>query len=209
MSRLQMFLGLLGGLVLAACSEEKVMPAYREDLAELFTDAGGTAAFLRFDDGRERWVSSRLEGLVPDTLYRVQVLYVDEGRAAVLQGVRKVLSDFPLKGNGGEDFPSDPLSLKSAWLAPRYLNLQVSVKTGGGQQRFAFVERGVQEYPDGKKTLTLELCHEQMGDPLYYTKEVTLSCPLYGYAGSLSGGCDSVKLLLPDFGGRQERTFPY
>lgn len=198
--------GLALTLGLTACSEEEVMPAYQQELVELWTDGAGHPYRMVLDNGKSLSFDPLAQELVPDSGYRAQVLYVDHGRRAELYGVSLVFSPLaqPLAA-----YPRHPLDWQAAWVSPRYFNLRVGIKTGGEKHALAFVHKGVTLHADGRQTLELALAHDQQGDATYYTEDRYLSCPLFPYESLLVGGRDSVAMEVPTFKGIQRKCFLY
>lgn len=188
--------------------DDETLPAYCQDLAELETDADGFAGRLVTDAGESLPVTNRKGGLTGDSVYRATVLYTREADGAVLHSATSVLSPFP-KGYSEEAVKTDPVELDAIWRGGRYLNLRVTLQSGGLSHRLGFIDRGVTEGEDGTRVLHVELLHDQNGDPLYYPRETILSCPLYPYADRLRTGTDSVSFTLRTFEGTLRRVFPY
>jgi hypothetical protein len=186
---------------LTACGDDDtVAPAYRQDLAEVVTDADGYPARLINDTGDTLDVVGKNRSLVltPDTVYRVQAAYLREADGADLVALTQVLSPLPTSFRD-ENIRRDALDVAALWRGGRYLNLVVEVKSGGGSHAFAFVDHGTTVDVDGARCLHIELYHSQGADPLYYTRQVYLSCPLW--AAGLQGGRDSVEITVATFAG--------
>ncbi|EJX02208.1 lipoprotein [gut metagenome] len=193
-------------LALSACSEEEVMPAYQQDLVELWTDRVGHPYRMVLDNGKSLSFEPLSQELVHDSCYRAQVLFVENGQCAELYGLSLVFS--PL-AQSLATYPSHPLIWQAAWVSPRYFNLRVGIKTGGEKHAFAFVHKGLTLHADGRQTLELALAHDQQGDATYYTEDRYLSCPLFPYEQQLVGGRDSVAMEVPTFKGIQRKCFLY
>ena len=210
-----MKIGILGTLLFTtllffSCVEDDaVMPAYRQDLAELTTDGTGRANQLLLDDGSVLKIENNVLGLVPDTLYRILALYTISGSSQVtMEGARSIISPFPADAYE-IDLKTAPVELKALWKSARYINFLVGVKTGGENQTFGFVNHGIVKGSGQISKLSLELFHDQKDDPLYYTQDVYLSCPIYQYADTLETGVDSVEIKLNTMNGVQTRSFLY
>ena len=206
------FLGILFFTVLLLCScseDDSVMPSYRQDLAELTTDASGRGQQLLLDNGTVFQIENNVSGLVPDTLYRIFALYTMSGNSQVIvEGARSVLSPFPLDRRE-VNLKTAPVELKALWKSARYINFLVGVKTGGGEQTFGFVNHGIVKVSEGISKLSLELFHDQKTDPLYYTQDTYLSCPIYQYADTLKAGADSVEMKVSTTDGVKIKSFVY
>ena len=199
---------LLASLLFFSCEDDDFMPAYTQDLAELFTDAHGNARKLSFDDGREMNVVNSMGNLAPDSIYRIRVMYIPVENGAQIQAAQSVVSPFPVD-IGSDLMQTDPVELKSWWGSPRYINIFLGVKTGGGSQMIAFRDCGIKELPSGVKKMTVSLFHDQIDDPSYYTQEVYLSCPTYHLHDKLEHGRDSVEMIIHTFKGIRKKSFLY
>ena len=72
------FLWLAAALLFVACEEDEPMtPPYRQEIADLPTDARGEAQQVCLDNGTNLQLETTLSGLRPDTLYRVRVLFTE------------------------------------------------------------------------------------------------------------------------------------
>lgn len=194
-----------------ACSDDEAPArAYRQDLAELLTDASGFITRLVLDDGDTlALINAGSRGpLVPDTAYRVAALYELHPAGAELLSYSAVFSPRPvvLTGNLPE---CDPLSLDALWRGGRYVNFLISFRAGGETHSVAFGDAGITDRPDGSRLLNLELYHSRGTDPAYYKQQVYLSCPLAGYADLLTPGRDSVAVSVLTDEGRVERRLPF
>jgi hypothetical protein len=97
------------------------------------------------------------------------------GRVHCLQAIP--LSEF-------EDYKDDPVKFESIWKSKsgKYLNLHLQLKTGYTEdttaiQKLAFVSDDVIAHPDGRRTLSVRLHHDQGGVPEYYSTQAYLSIP--------------------------------
>lgn len=205
--------GLLGLLLTAlfaftSCEDDEIMPAYTQELVELVTDASGDARKLVFDDGHQLAIMNHVGNLTPDSIYRVRAMYIPTDNGAELRAAQLVVSSFPVEMDSAM-VQTDPLELKSIWGSPRYVNMLVGVKTGGGSQMMGFVDQGVSTLPGGIRKQHIALFHDQTEDPLYYTENVYLSCPTYHLSDSLIHGRDSVEMVIHTFKGIIRKSFLY
>lgn len=203
-------LGLLFILALTfgSCEDEHYMPAYTQDLAEMTTNVHGMAKMLIFDDGRKMKIVNQLGGLTPDSLYRIRALYVPTEDGVELRGAQLVVAPLTLRMDPLL-VKTEPVELKAIWGSPRYVNMLLGVKSGGGSQMIGFIENGIVEMADGIKKLSITLFHDQIDDPLYYTQDVYASCPIYPYAYDLVSGRDSVEMIIHTFKGITRKSFLY
>lgn len=196
-------------LSLVSCNnDEAVTPAYRQDLADLLTDhAGRTRAIVTDAGDTLRLTAGTVRtGFTPDSIYRIQALYISHPPEAELVDLATVLAPLPVHFTAAA-MHRDPLRLEAVWRGGRYLNVAVSVLTGGGRHVFGFNNAGTTTDATGRRMLHLQLFHDQLADPLYYSRQVTLCCPLR--TAGLREGIDSVALSVVTFGGTIERRFAY
>lgn len=184
--------------LLAACADDtETWPPMRADLGLLTTSSEGRAATF-LPDGREALrVGSGPAGLAPDSTYRVVATYRTENGAAVITGVSTVMVAVP---HAYKEEKTDPLDVSSVWLGGGFLNLRLIVKTRlEGAQYFGFIDRGLVRWPDGRTTASVQLYHDQSGDPVSFSRTAYLSMPLSVFDGVLTTG-DTIRLRVNTFG---------
>lgn len=196
--------------LLTTCDDDGApWPAYRQELAELLTDCEGRAGRLVRDTGDTLRLLPPAGQLTPDTTLRAQVLYtVSADGTARLRGLSPVVSPFP------EPFPlsqqrTDPVGVEALSRGGWYVNFYLYVLTSGGAHRFAFIDNGLAVRADGSQLLRLQLYHDRGADGDAYRRQVCLSCPLYGYAGRLVRGRDSVEVAVNTYDGPAMRRLPF
>lgn len=200
---------LLLPLLCCSCEEEDTtMAAYRQDVLDVETDADGFALRLLRDDGTVLPVINQRGGLLKDTVYRVAAAYVAEESGARLSSVSRVATSRPAAGNATEEM-NDPADIEAVWRGGPYINLRLSLKTGGGTHRVGFRDCGFSTAADGSKRLNVEFLHSQNGDPLYYTVTTYAACALDGLEQALLHGRDSVSLTANTFSGTKTWTLPF
>lgn len=201
-----------------SCSDDdgETAPPYVTTLGELLTGAGGKAVTFIPDGYTPRNVTSTHSGLAADSLYRVMVraLYTEENNVH-LQQVAAVLSPMP-RHIAEEKQKCDPVEVLALWGSGRYVNMRLALHTATEPHAFAFIEKGIEELPDGTRCLRLHLYHDRGNNPEYYTRETHLSCPIYQYADvsrpeeqRLRKGQDSVYFTITTYHGAQEIRLPY
>ncbi len=200
----------LPAMVLSVSCEddEEILAAYRQDLVEVVTDGVGAAAELRLDDGTRLPFARRRLGYVRDTVYRMRALYTLQDETADVSALVPVLSPLP-RAYAPQAVRTDPVGVSALWRGGRYVNFRLDVKTAGGVHYFGFIDRGCRQNAAGGLTQQVELLHNQNADPLHYTREVWLSCPLVGFAESLRPGQDSVEITVRTFSEQTKRSFLY
>lgn len=207
---LRLALCVLSAMVLSvSCGDdEEILAAYRQDLVEVVTDGTGAAAELLLDDGTRLSFARRRQGYVPDTVYRMRALYTLQDGTADVSALVPVLSPLP-HAYAPQAVRTDPVGVSALWRGGRYVNFRLDIKTAGGAHYFGFIDRGCRQNAAGGLTQQVELLHNQNADPLHYTREVWLSCPLFGFAESLRPGEDSVEVTVRTFSEQTRRSFLY
>ena len=187
----------------------------RGDFAEANVNGSREVISITTDDGETLplktlytapWVSRA------DTIYRC-MLYYNKVKATDGKSVAEVLSMgkvscppiTPLLMDGS--YKDDPVKFESLWKSKsgKYLNLHLQLKTGQTEdstatQSLAFVTDGLISHPDGHRTLSVLLYHDQGGVPEYYSTQAYLSIPTAGLL------VDSVRLYLNTYSGPVVRT---
>ena len=151
------------------------------EVISITTDEGETLPLQTYHTAK--WIAR------PDTIYRCMLYYnkvkandgkpmaevISLGRVHCLQAIP--LSEF-------EDYRDDPVKFESIWKSKsgKYLNLHLQLKTGYTEdttaiQKLAFVSDDVIAHPDGRRTLSVRLHHDQGGVPEYYSTQAYLSIP--------------------------------
>ena len=210
---LTLWLSVLFLTVLTACGKDDApIPAYRQNLAEIATDHNGRIVRIIPDNADTLTVTNRdvlTQILVPDTLYRVKAVYLQENREAEIVSLQSIFSMTPLS-HRPDNFHQDAVKVKAAWRAGRYLNLLVAFKTSGLEKHvMAFVEDSISTRPDGSKRLHLTLAHDRRNDGDAYTTQSYLSCLLSGYQDLLETRRDSISISIPTDNGLTEKILPY
>ncbi len=176
------------------------------EVISITTDEGETLPLQTYHTAK--WIAR------PDTIYRCMLYYnkvkandgkpmaevISLGRVHCLQITP--LSEF-------EDYKVDPVKFESLWKSKsgKYLNLHLQLKTGYTEDttaihKLAFVSDGVIPHPDGRRTLSLCLHHDQGGVPEYYSTQAYLSISTADLL------VDSVRLSLNTYSGPVVRTLP-
>ena len=205
---LSIFCLLLLPYLVACQSDDEVLPAYRQELAELFTDGEGNASHLLLDDGSLLRVDGRFQTSVADSVFRVQALFTTDGGTATLHSAATVFAALPAT-YPADRRPADPVAVTAAWQAGRYINLRLRVQTGGGQQLFGFHAHALDTLPDGSLRQRIDLLHSRNDDPAFYSAEVLASVPLWPYREVLRPGRDSVTVVIPTDRGGSCHTYAF
>ena len=203
------FLWLAAALLFVACEEDEPMtPPYRQEIADLPTDARGEAQQVCLDNGTNLKLETTLSGLRPDTLYRVRMLFTEreDGRIHLTDYV-PILA--PEVGKYASDkIVCDPLDVVACYKSGPYVNVQLALKgSAGGVHAFGFHQTDYVRHNDGARTLHALLLHHQNNDPLYYTREVFLSLPLRPLSELLLAGRDSIAVHFHTFDGEMVYRF--
>lgn len=216
MKSLTAILYLLLSLSVVACKEESyVYPSVLTEFIDLKTDENGTASQLITDNGESLRINHRegLDGLSRDSIYRTLSIYLpneDDAQHVELYQCRLVTSPIPVTAEHfKDDVRTDPIDIQSIWKAGNYINMILLAKVKLWPHFYHFIHQGIQRHTDGKRTLLLQLYHNQNSDETAFTEKVYLSVPLWSYADSLSAG-DSIRFRINTFKeGETERTFIY
>lgn len=187
-------------LLLGACKkdEEYVYPNVISTFIDVSTDNSGTVEKLITDKKETLQILNRegLDGLTPDSTYRTVSIYepkeIDpQGNAtALLYSCQLIISVKPVTVNKLPNgiAKTDPLNIQSVWKSGDYLNLILLPMAKEKSHIFHFMEDGITDDEDGKRTLHLTLYHDQNGDYEAFTRKSYLSVPLWAYKGRLTSG---------------------
>ena len=158
------------------------------EVISITTDEGETLPLQTYHTAK--WIAR------PDTIYRC-MLYYNKVKANDGKPMAEVISLV------------DPVKFESLWKSKsgKYLNLHLQLKTGYTEDttaihKLAFVSDGVIPHPDGRRTLSLCLHHDQGGVPEYYSTQAYLSISTADLL------VDSVRLSLNTYSGPVVRTLP-
>ena len=176
------------------------------EVISITTDEGETLPLQTYQTAK--WIAR------PDTIYRCMLYYnkvkASDGKSmaeVVSLGRVHCLQVTPL--SKFEDYKDDPVKFESIWKSKsgKYLNLHLQLKTGYTEdttaiQKLAFVSDGVIPHPDGRRTLSVRLHHDQGGVPEYYSTQAYLSIPTVDLL------VDSVCFYLNTYSGGVVKTLP-
>lgn len=199
----------LPALISCSADDTAPLPAYVQGLADLVTDGSGHAATLTTDDGHTLTLTQGINGLHPDTAYRVVAAYVPsaDGTQARLASYSPILS-LPVRAYRPGFLKTEPLGLTACWRGATHLNLHLAVKgTPGKTHYFGFALTEVLDNADGSRTLCATLYHNADGDPAYVTRDTYLSLPLSSVSKLLQKGRDSIRLSVNTLSGWWQKTF--
>ena len=209
--------------IISSCSQdayEKGEGRYslmRGDFAEANVNSSREVTSITTDDGETlplkplhtaQWISR------PDTVYRCMLYYnkVDEadGRTVaevISMGKVACLQIIPLSVD--DQYKDDPVKFESLWKSKsgKYLNLHLQVKTGQTEdttaiQKLEFFTDEVIVYPDGRRTLSVLLHHDQGGVPEYYSTQAYVSI------ATANLDVDSVRFRINTYSGLVIKTLP-
>ena len=217
-------LRLLVIILVASCTQdayEKGEGTYslmRGDFAEANVNSNREVTSITTDDGETlpltslataQWISR------PDTIYRC-MLYYNKVKAADGKLAAEVISlgrvpclyVKPLI-SFEKTYKDDPVKFESIWNSKsgKYLNLHLQLKTGYTEdstavQKLDIVTDSLISYPNGRRTLSLMLYHDQGNVPEYYSTQAYVSIPTTGLA------VDSIRLYLNTYSGPVIKTLP-
>ena len=209
--------------IISSCSQdayEKGEGRYslmRGDFAEANVNSSREVTSITTDDGETlplkplhtaQWISR------PDTVYRCMLYYnkvkeTDGKTVAEVISMGKVACPriTPLPAN--DQYKDDPVKFESLWKSKsgKYLNLHLQVKTGQTEdttaiQKLEFFTDEVIVYPDGRRTLSVLLHHDQGGVPEYYSNQAYVSI------ATANLDVDSVRFRINTYSGLVIKTLP-
>jgi len=209
--------------IISSCSQdayEKGEGRYslmRGDFAEANVNSSREVTSITTDDGETlplkplhtaQWISR------PDTVYRCMLYYnkvkeTDGKTVAEVISMGKVACPriIPLPAN--DQYKDDPVKFESLWKSKsgKYLNLHLQVKTGQTEdstaiQKLEFFTDEVIVYPDGRRTLSVLLHHDQGGVPEYYSTQAYVSI------ATANLDVDSVRFRINTYSGLVIKTLP-
>ena len=209
--------------IISSCSQdayEKGEGRYslmRGDFAEANVNSSREVTSITTDDGETlplkplhtaQWISR------PDTVYRCMLYYnkvkeTDGKTVAEVISMGKVACPriTPLPAN--DQYKDDPVKFESLWKSKsgKYLNLHLQVKTGQTEdttaiQKLEFFTDEVIVYPDGRRTLSVLLHHDQGGVPEYYSTQAYVSI------ATANLDVDSVRFRINTYSGLVIKTLP-
>ncbi|MBR6121265.1 MAG: NigD-like N-terminal domain-containing protein [Prevotella sp.] len=216
----RLILSALGAvLLLFSCSQdsydkgEGTYSLMRADFVEVHTNADKLIDQAVTDDNvlltlqpplATSWVKT------PDSVYRAVLYYnkVEGQNVEAVQCSRVSVAPITPKDSLKNGMKTDPLRLESMWVAKtlRYLNVGFYLKSGQTDDKNALHHLGIVTdtliaHTDGKRTLYLQLYHDQGGVPDYYFQRSYISIPLYNLKA------DSISLSVHTYDGVTSRLF--
>lgn len=192
------YLLILGLICLASCSnnEDDTYPSIITEMADLYTDGEGVMEKFTTDAGVTYQIINGQGDLQPKALYRILCGYVPSGNSATLyqvQGVNYLRDSTKIA-------KTDPIGVKSAWRAGKYINMYLSPLTQGGTQYWGFITDSIK---NGHAWVSLH--HNQNADPLSYTQPTYASLPVDSIKGIQEG--EDITLCINTFNGLQTWNF--
>lgn len=181
-------------------SDADSLPPLTQELCEIMTDNTGVATMMRYADGRECPLATKVNDLTPDSTYRISAAILENENGITLYNAHMVFSPMPMVRKPGE-MKTDPVDVIACWRDCRYINLRLSVKRSYNVSHFmGFSDGGLRHNANGTTTYTTCLYHDQNADADHFRQELIVSCPIYPMAGRLRIGIDSVcmKVNTPD-----------
>ena len=185
-------------LALWSCSSDgdERYPNVITEFSDVRSDKDGRLIDFTTDGGATFRIQNELTGYIPNRLYRAICGYVPQGDQATLyelQGVWILRDSTAIARH-------DPTNVLSVWSAARYLNMQLSPMTHGGQHYWGFATDSLRP-----GHAYVSLYHNQNGDDAAYSQTVYASLPFDSIPGLQPD--DSVSLSVHTFQGI--RTFRF
>lgn len=175
------------------------------EVTSITTDEGETLPLTTFQTAQ--WISR------PDTIYRCMLYYnkvkaADGKTAAEVVSLGKVPCLYIKHLTVLEkNYKDDPVKFESLWLSKsgKYLNLHLQLKTGYTEdstavQKLDVVSDSLITYPNGRRTLSVLLYHDQADIPEYYSTQAYVSIPTTRLV------VDSIRLYLNTYSGPVVKT---
>ncbi|MBQ7180620.1 MAG: hypothetical protein IJR87_04930 [Bacteroidaceae bacterium] len=189
---------LMTALTAWSCSdnEDEHYPNVITEFADVRSDKDGRLTDFTTDGGATFRIENELTGYVPNRLYRAICGYVAQGERATLYELQGVW----ILRDSTAIVRHDPTNVLSVWSTDRYLNMQLSPMTHGGQHYWGFATDSLRP-----AHAYLSLYHNQNGDDAAYSQTVYASLPFDSIPGLQPG--DSVSLCIHTFKGT--RTFRF
>lgn len=184
-------------LIICSCSDnESWADNYITNMAEVDTDSKGLGITMRLDNGQSYTLTNapRLER--PDTTYRCVCLYTTDGTKATLTDYAKAFSTKPITDTSDLEIKTDPCQTQGVWVSGGYLNARLLMQGKDQTHIVKFIDRGITTNPNGSRTLSILLYHDQNGDMEAFTRTAYISCPIKEYG--LQASRDSVEFIAPD-----------
>lgn len=180
--------------LIASCSDDDSSPYTNltAEICDLHTAASKVADGGVTDSGQTLRFLTPLPvawATTADSTYRALLYYNKVSESEAVQPLRadRVLVLQPTPADKAKEWSQnrDPLALGTIWLAKdrRYLNMQISVKSGTADESTArhtigLVADTVTVGDGGQRNFHYRLCHAQNGIPAFYSVEAYLSIPL-------------------------------
>ena len=179
-------------------------PSLITEFVELLSDETGLGTSFTTDGGETYAANTPLQGLQPESVYRIVCGYEPTGDnrdglpVARIYTVDNVTLLQPVEEPSADD---EPTGVAAIWPGGGYLNLQLTPETQGGTQLWGYRVDSVRPASEGHQTFHLSLYHRQPGDPYSYSATVYASLPLFQLEGFQEG--DSLTFTTLTFDGRK------
>lgn len=182
------------------------------EFALLHTDASGVVTRASLDD------DTPLQVMTPftadwaqkgDTVYRALIYYdkVDSSTEPVnVRGVAQIPVLRAVPADAVRQMPTDPVDVESVWVSKnrKFVNVSLLLKSGStsvdNRQSVGVVLSGESIGADGRRCVTLQLCHAQNSVPEYYTVQQYVSID------TAMLGADVVELHVNTYNGEVVKT---
>lgn len=189
---------LTAALAAWSCSDDEDghYPDVITEFADVRSDKDGRLTDFTTDGGATFRIENELTGYNPNRIYRAICGYVPQGNQATLyelQGVWVLRDSTAIVRH-------DPTDVLSVWSTARYVNMQLSPLTHGGQHYWGFAADSLRP-----GHAYLSLYHNQNGDDAAFSQTVYASLPFDSIRGLQPD--DSVSLTIHTFEGT--RTFNF
>ncbi len=156
-------------LLVCSCGDDTYDEAYPDiitEMADVETDVDGRMTRLVTDDGKSYSISNALTGYQSLAVYRTVCGFVPSGNSATVYQMKGVY----VLADSTHTAATDPVPMVCAWMAGRYINMQLAPLSQGGTQWWGYI---VGERTEGRLHLTLH--HRQNSDPMSFTVDTYAS----------------------------------
>ena len=201
-------------VAVASCDNDNSrhrMAAQQMDMVNMLSDSSGTCRLMALDNGDTLMLSKPAGNFATDTVTRYMVVYTTRKSVpyptAVVSSMGPPVSAWLMRYS---NIISDSVTTVTSWIGGGCLNLRLKVDDYGGAHYFGFAWLGWGSGADSARTAHIALYHNARSRKGYYSRTVSVCCPLSQISAALRSGKDSVALLTNEYGkGGTWHVMPY
>ena len=194
------WLALIVTIVLLSCCKNDTYhyPSVKEEFFTAYAGPDSLIQYIITDDGVLHYVSDseNIDAILPDSLMRLMGYYEElpKGEVKVHSFLKATAPLAVPVEQYADSLPTAPVSLQSAWLGYRYLNMLVNFKSGGKPHKILFLEESRTAIDSaGVANAVVNIYHKDNNDAQIYEVRGYASLPLSPY---LSPGVRQLDLQL-------------